>query len=356
MPVGDDTDFINELIANRGDRNIPDSGTHRSRTLDICDRTKRGVPLSDPARAEANKQEKFKLCKNGNIYYINTDQNTYGCGSHILESAKNIEDDLAKILHFRLPATTLQEIKNKEDVWDGELRNLKEINEAWQTIFGQPINRDNEFENLQRSIKSVFCNNAGQTKFLMKNLNHPTYQPKYLSSGENEAFFVLATIISCKLYNCVLLLDEPELHMHLTQQIKYYKCLKAIFDKYDIQAIIITHSHFIVDKILSDYSDEEKEKYGEIDFDQREQKAQIRELLATPKSLTVYSGRREIVNKTLSKAVIYFDGYPIVACGDKERADLVKKITVNLDQLTMEEVHDAWSFISNCIKRKNAQF
>jgi len=302
---------------------------------------------------EIDQSLKRNISQHGNIYYINTDQNTYGAGNHILESAKNIQADLSKIFHFRLPATVRGEFKDPKDkdkegkpiVWDGQLRGLKGVNEHWQKIFGRPINETDPDEKMQRSVTSVRCSDNGNAKFVMINevAGKEPVQPKYLSSGENEAFFVLATIISCKLHNCVLLLDEPELHMHLTQQIKYYKCLKAIFKNFNIQAIIITHSHFLADKILSDHPVIPKDKdgnqiYGQITLDEREHNAQIRELKFHEGKILIRNDRIHTITDTLTEANEYILGYYDLPSHDLEARELVNRIRPMLGRLTTDQL------------------
>lgn len=348
-PAGDDDDLVVAFRENRSQEGCEVSGTLRCRKLRHWDKQKRDLnDAMHDARAirptetqtmrkdrlnkektktitalsKVNNDRRTDMSSIGNIYYINTDQNTYGIGNHILESAKNIPANLAKIFHQRLPATELTEVADEDGTWNGQLRDLGEINHAWQSIFGKPLDGSTQAQKMQRAITSVRCNSDGVTKFEMMGFSPKPYRPKYLSSGENEAFFVLATIVSCKLYNCVVLLDEPELHMHLKQQIKYYICLKEIFATYNIQAIIISHSHFIADRVFTekyvpdpdkDFTDE-LAKLIDSTAAERETKSQIREIgvkqiLQTelhPTALQINSNREEILDKLRNQSLSYF--------------------------------------------------
>ncbi len=284
--------------ANRGDGDGR-SGTGRSQALAQWDEADQEEADQESEKTNIDR----KLKRQGNIFYINTDQNTFGCGNHILESAKNFPADAAKIFHYRLPGTTA----------DGSLRSLDEINKYWRKIFAVKQERGGGLAPVwsHRRVNELTCDHAtGVTKINMNgHRKDHNYDPKYLSSGENEAFFVLSTIVSCRLFNCVLLLDEPELHMHFEQQIKYYRQLHKIFKAFKIQAIVITHSHFVADAVFSNATDfrlEDEPREASPEF--RERRSQIREMRYDPlmEQHTIIDDRERIVDHLDDLAQAFF--------------------------------------------------
>lgn len=66
-----------------------------------------------------------------------------------------------------------------------------------------------------------------------------------LSSGELSMFFRFFKLISAIGDNSIVLLDEPETHLHPRWIQKYLNMIKSIFGKYDSHFIIATHSPLI---------------------------------------------------------------------------------------------------------------
>ncbi|MFN8334461.1 MAG: AAA family ATPase [Cyclobacteriaceae bacterium] len=68
-----------------------------------------------------------------------------------------------------------------------------------------------------------------------------------LSSGQKSIFYLLFVIYGFNIENGLLLIDEPELHLHAAMQTKYFKLLKEVQKKANIQIIIATHSGIFID-------------------------------------------------------------------------------------------------------------
>jgi putative ATP-dependent endonuclease of OLD family len=69
-----------------------------------------------------------------------------------------------------------------------------------------------------------------------------------LSSGQKSIFYLLFTIYGFNIENGLLLIDEPELHLHAAMQTKYFKLLKEVQEKANIQIVIATHSGIFIDE------------------------------------------------------------------------------------------------------------
>lgn len=194
-----------------------------------------------------------ELAKNGTVVFINTDLNDFGLGLNIFESPKNIKSDLPSVIHHRLPCT----------LKDGSLRDLKKLSSYWRKIFKYSENKNTILSNKEkrgREIKNVQCKEGDDGKiyaiFEIENNYGEIKSIETLSSGENEIFFVLSTIISLKLHNSVLLLDEPELHLSLEKLHLYYDAIFHLAYEFDLQLIIVTQMPFILGYLTN----------GDVDF------------------------------------------------------------------------------------------
>lgn len=63
-----------------------------------------------------------------------------------------------------------------------------------------------------------------------------------LSSGEREFFNLLSTVFSQNIKSGIIIIDEPELHLHPKWQHIFLDLLKEISSKRNIQVICVTHS------------------------------------------------------------------------------------------------------------------
>ncbi len=70
-----------------------------------------------------------------------------------------------------------------------------------------------------------------------------------LSSGQKSIFYLLFTIQSYELENGLLLIDEPELHLHASMQKIYFKILQTVIQSNNLQIIVATHSGVFVDEV-----------------------------------------------------------------------------------------------------------
>ena len=249
------------------------------------------------------------LSKNGTIFYINTDQNSFGIGTSIFESPKDMKSDAGEICHFRLPMTDIEgSLRGLHESSPGHRSKLRSINYYWEKIFGSISTQTGEF--ISTRWKSIHFDDDGECEATLISRSGEEFKPIYLSSGENEAFFVLATIISCRLHNCVVLLDEPELHMSHETQLRYYRVLRELGEKFRIQFIIATHSVWLADKVFSEDKDLQltsspRPHPGNV----RSQRSQLRLLERNLGGVNVIDEREMIVKKYRDLSRKFFDQY-----------------------------------------------
>lgn len=75
------------------------------------------------------------------------------------------------------------------------------------------------------------------------------------SSGEKNIIFTLLNLIACIKDNSLILIDEPELSLHPTWQMKYINFVKTSIEKYkSCHLIFASHSHFMISDLKPDSS------------------------------------------------------------------------------------------------------
>jgi putative ATP-dependent endonuclease of the OLD family len=73
-----------------------------------------------------------------------------------------------------------------------------------------------------------------------------------LSAGQRSIIHTLSIISGYNLRNGVLVIDEPELHLHVSLQKKYFELLKEFSRTFNLQLIIVTHSPVFIDQTTID--------------------------------------------------------------------------------------------------------
>jgi predicted ATP-dependent endonuclease of OLD family len=75
-----------------------------------------------------------------------------------------------------------------------------------------------------------------------------TVQFQQLSSGQRSIVNLIFISVIMELENGLLIIDEPELHLHPSLQRKYFDLLKKFSKEANLQSIIITHSPVFIDE------------------------------------------------------------------------------------------------------------
>lgn len=73
-----------------------------------------------------------------------------------------------------------------------------------------------------------------------------------LSSGESILLSNLIKMLSCITFNSILLIDEPEIHLHPNFITSYMEYIYKILNRFDSYALIATHSTFVIREIKAD--------------------------------------------------------------------------------------------------------
>jgi predicted ATP-binding protein involved in virulence len=71
--------------------------------------------------------------------------------------------------------------------------------------------------------------------------------PTDLSSGEQHELVMLYELLFKVKPNSLILIDEPELSLHLAWQVQFLKDLQAIIKLADFDVLIATHAPGIID-------------------------------------------------------------------------------------------------------------
>ncbi|MDB4984007.1 MAG: uncharacterized protein JWM20_186 [Patescibacteria group bacterium] len=69
-----------------------------------------------------------------------------------------------------------------------------------------------------------------------------------LSSGQKSIFSLIFLVMGLEIKNGLLVIDEPEIHLHPKLQKKYFNLLKRFSNDYGLQSILITHSPVFIDE------------------------------------------------------------------------------------------------------------
>ncbi len=69
-----------------------------------------------------------------------------------------------------------------------------------------------------------------------------------LSTGQKSIFHLIFSVYGFDLKNGLLIIDEPELHLHTSMQKKYFQILKKIAEPFNLQVILATHSPVFIDE------------------------------------------------------------------------------------------------------------
>lgn len=172
--------------------------------------------------------------------------------SENLKNTKQIKVDLISTIN--MSANSIYEFKKS----DGERTTILDMEiaselERLKSIFKISESTDVSIQGkLEAAINSLFvecnkCVSFDNGKIHIK-MNDSGEEIKYnlLSSGERQLLYILIKTANASLEETVLLMDEPEISLHLTWQEKLIATIKSIND--NCQLIIVTHSPAILMK------------------------------------------------------------------------------------------------------------
>lgn len=180
----------------------------------------------------------------------------FGMGSiEVSENLKNTKQIKVELIStINMSANSIYEFKKS----DGERTTILDMEiaselERLKSVF--KISDDAGIsiqEKLETAINSLFdeCNkfvrfDNGKILIKMKDSDEEI-RYNLLSSGERQLLYILIKTANSSLEDTVLLMDEPEISLHLTWQEKLISTIKSINDS--CQLIIVTHSPAILMK------------------------------------------------------------------------------------------------------------
>lgn len=121
-----------------------------------------------------------------------------------------------------------------------------------QNLFAQSI-QQGKLEGVIQKIKSVIpgqlVRDGRNYALQLPNCSEPV-NLKNLSTGI-KAFMVLKMLIEASIINRrdVVILDEPEIHLHPSWQLVYAEIIVLLQKEFDLSVVITTHSNFFLDAI-----------------------------------------------------------------------------------------------------------
>ena len=135
------------------------------------------------------------------------------------------------------------------------IKNDKELSEQLQNSI-QLIKEQNRVANWRNSLTGII-DDLGyiETKFFIDAdfSLFSSNQNNFLSSGQSILIFVFTEIIANIDRDTLLLIDEPETHLHPNAIAKFIRVFYKLLEEFDSYAVIATHSPIIVQEVPSKY-------------------------------------------------------------------------------------------------------
>jgi len=185
----------------------------------------------------------------GAVGYVNTDMYDFGAGLDIRESPKELREKMSDLLIDRLQILSgcgeITKPPISGAIPDGppdfSLERGAIIESRWEKVFGQG-----------HALKTGRARRMGPGKFTWSNANADLVE--FVSSGENQAFFLLAYLENLHWRDSILVIDEPEIHLSLVAASKLMKQIMDIAAERGTQVIVVSHlPNLYRDRIITEY-------------------------------------------------------------------------------------------------------
>jgi predicted ATPase len=197
-----------------------------------------------------NKEDYATLHPPGTIGYVNTDMYDFGSGLDIRESPKELRGKMTRTLVDRLQIVDL--IGDVDDVPISNIRGAisdsypimrkAQVEAGWKCLFGE--NHPLKTSSARHRDGALHWSDDDQLR-------------EFVSSGENQAFFLLAYLENLHWKDSILVLDEPEIHLSLTAASRLIDLIMRIAQERSTQVIIVTHlPHLYYGQIAKNYDRE----------------------------------------------------------------------------------------------------
>ena len=199
--------------------------------------------LVDACEANGN-QQKSAVPACGAAFYINTDMYEFGAGLDVRESPKELKEHLSTTLINRLQllrptgngvAAGVDYCQQFAPNVARNLHGFDELSRLWGEVF--------EHHHPLRSFQATKPDAAQSDKFNWTIEIGTQRAGQFVSSGENQALFILSLLCNVASAGSCVMIDEPELHLTFSAGTRL---LNTIFKESrdherSYQVIIVTH-------------------------------------------------------------------------------------------------------------------
>jgi hypothetical protein len=198
---------------------------------------------------------KDAYCGPAPTFYVNTDMYDFGIGLDIRESPKHLREKMTEVLLERLQLVQcdLDRAASRETLIEalelGEVRHLlgeaaiketadgRKVDGAWARVFNDSAHRFRS-GSVEKIEKSGSVNAIFRWTF---RIGSRTEAAEFLSSGENQALFILALLYGLASDGSCMLFDEPELHLTFDAGSSLVAEIFRRAESTKSQAIVVTH-------------------------------------------------------------------------------------------------------------------
>jgi predicted ATPase len=252
--------------------------------LDLCDRTEIIFEDGSDTFSTSKVRGYPELKKDFEIFFKSEDferQIDQQIVSILDENLKSFSKKQKELLKKRLITQVLRETESKTDITSYSFKNIEKkintefistINMSANSINRIPtsdgrvanfldieiqnelnrllLNDDNKLKyDLIKSLNNMFRDTEKQVSIfdntlLIKTNNGKELAYKNLSSGERQIIYTFLKVINATVNNSIILMDEPEISLHLSWQERLLSEIRRV--NKDSQIIIVTHSPAIV--------------------------------------------------------------------------------------------------------------
>ena len=141
---------------------------------------------------------------------------------------------------------------NKENIANRTIDSLAFIYQHNREDFLWDVLKELVNEDMIKNLKSLLSNCKEKKEIEDKKRNDIRSILNELSSGQNSILSVFANVFAEIRFNSLLLMDEPETHLHPQAISKLMKMLLRILEYYKSFCILATHSPLIIRELTSD--------------------------------------------------------------------------------------------------------
>jgi AAA domain, putative AbiEii toxin, Type IV TA system len=196
----------------------------------------------------------------GLVSYLNTDMYEYGIGLDVRESPKKLDEDMATVVAHRLqllalPVSTDTDLSLPIPPGSFTVLAWQTVRNEWSSIFKESLrsqSRDTTDEEDIRALVNFTLTVSPDNSEEAWELRIGDDSRIFLSSGENQALFLLLTTVCLEARGSCVVLDEPELHLSLGVTWNIFRYLLAQSQALQTQFVVSTHAPFVFARDVSE--------------------------------------------------------------------------------------------------------